>query len=214
MYFFVFSLLLGIVLGLIQIKFKLAELAKENASLKQTLDTQAQTIEKISDTIQIKQVPNKQESKLVYSYEQNNQQHFYIVREILKNKSNNAFISSKEYEFANEDLYTSKTEARLFYDNKVANSSYINKNSVLEYELYIVNNLFHVTQIRNSLGDVSMDGAKRYLLINNEGKEQIDGRNFEFFALRQASDKMSKKPDTKASFIGTKNSFLDGDYKD
>ena len=210
--FFIFFL----TIRLLQVKFRLKELTKENNSLKETLNSQPQRIEKIIDTIQITQVPAKLEFTLTGAIEQNNQQHYYIVKEIIKNKSSNVAISSKEYEFANENLYTSKTEARLFYDNKLDSSSNNDENSILEYELYIANNVFYDTKIRDSSRDVSIDGIKRYLLIDNLGKDQIDARNFESFALRAASDIISQKNGNanQATYICTKNSFLDGNYKD
>ena len=73
----------------------------------------------------------------------NNQQHYYIVKEFLKDIINETIISNNEFMFTNQNLYTSKVEARLFYDKKIANLSYNDVNFVLEYELYIVNNVFY-----------------------------------------------------------------------
>lgn len=208
--FFIFFLFIL----LIQLKFKLKKLTKENNSLKQTLDSQPRTLEIITDNIQKQPVPTKLEATLTCTQEQNNQQHYYIVKEIIKNKSNNTFISSKEYEFAKENLYTSKTEARLFYDNKISIHSNKDENSVGEYELYIVNNVFYDVKKLVFESDISTYETKKYLLINSVGKDQTEGRNFESFALRVAAIKMNQKHDSQSSSISTKNSFLDGYYKD
>ncbi len=144
----------------------------------------------------------------------NKLQHYYIVKELKKDKTSKAIFSNNEFEFANQNLYTSKVEARLFYDNKIANLSNNDANSVLEYELYIVNNVFFDAEKIASASDISTDEIKSYLLIDSAGKEQTDGRNFESFALRSASEKMNKKHKSQSTYISTKNSFLDGDYKD
>ena len=50
----------------------------------------------------------------------------------------------------------------------------------------------------------------------NKKRAEADGRNFESFALREASQKMIHKKDDYniSSYFGTKNSFLDGNFKD
>jgi hypothetical protein len=144
----------------------------------------------------------------------NNQQHYYIVKEFLKDIINETIISNNEFMFTNQNLYTSKVEARLFYDKKIANLSYNDVNFVLEYELYIVNNVFYDKDNIASASENSTNDIKKYLLIDSGGEAQTEGRNFESFALRVAANKMNKKHENQANFISTKNSFLDGNYKD
>jgi len=169
-------------------------------------------IEDTSDVIETTSEPIKVE--FTPSQTKNQQQHYYIVKEIIMNKTSNAVVSTFEYEFANTSLYTSKVDARLFYDNKIAIHSNKDENSVVLYELYIVNNVFFDAKKNASAIDISTDEIKTYLLIDGVGKEQADGRNFESFALRAASQKMNQRHDSQSISISTKNSFLDGNYKD
>lgn len=146
------------------------------------------------------------------------QQHYYIVKEIQKDKLSDGIISSNDCKFINKNLYTSKTEALLFYNNQVSNSAN-NHNTILEYELYIVNDVFFDSISRNLSNSVSNDDIKKYLLIDRIGKIQNEGTNFETYALNEASKKMITNDITfqnnnSSNYIRTNNSFLDGNYKD
>jgi hypothetical protein len=143
------------------------------------------------------------------------QQHYYIVKEIIKNKTNNDIHAINEYEFVNENLYTSKAEARLFYNGKISNCSE-EEHFIFEYELHIVNNIFFDAGIYSFINNPTTHHIKTYLLMANKKRAEADGRNFESFALREASQKMiHKKDDNNTSgYFGTKNSFLDGNFKD
>jgi hypothetical protein len=147
--------------------------------------------------------------------ENKKQQHYYIVKETIKNKINNDIQSTNEYEFVNENLYTSKTEARLFYDHKIANCSE-EEHFIFEYELHIVNNIFFDADIHSFRNNLATYQIKTYLLVANKERADADGRNFESFALKEASQKMIRKKDTnnQIGYFGTKNSFLDGNFKD
>lgn len=158
------------------------------------------------------------------------QQHYYVVREIVKDRTSKDIISTKEYEFINEDLYKSKTKARLFYDSKIQEKFGDNDDlkEISEYELYIVNDIFFD---KNYSIHTKTDQEKKYdfikyLLLDIKGKEQIDGKKFESFVLRNSSKKPYKilesdvqptntnDSDNQVTFISTKNSFLYGNYKD
>ncbi len=71
-----------------------------------------------------------------------------------------------------------------------------------EYELYIVN------------GKMLPINQKKYLLIDNSGNEQTEGRKFESFILSQFANALRLNNNHSNSSIATKNSFLDGNYKD
>jgi hypothetical protein len=158
------------------------------------------------------------------------QQHYYIVKEIVKDRISKDIISSKEYEFVNEDLYKSKTEARLFYDSKIQEKfeDTDDLKEISEYELYIINDIFFD---KNYSIDTKTNQEKKYdftkyLLIDSKGKEQTDGKKFESFVLRNSSKKPYKilesdvqptttnDSDNQVTFISTRNSFLYGNYKD
>jgi len=158
------------------------------------------------------------------------QQHYYVVREIVKDRTSKDIISTKEYEFINEDLYKSKTEARLFYDSKIQEKfgDTDDLKEISEYELYIINDIFFD---KNYSIHTKTDQEKKYdfikyLLLDSEGKEQTDGKKFESFVLRNSSKKPYKisesdvqptntnDSDNQVTFISTRNSFLYGNYKD
>lgn len=140
----------------------------------------------IEDTIDIiEPTPMPIKVEFTPSPTKNEQQHYYIVQEIIMNKISNAVVSTIEYEFANTNLHTSKVESRLFYDNKIAILSNNDANSIIEYQLYIANNVFFDAKKNASTSDISTDEIKTYLLIDGAGKVQTDGRNFESFALSE-----------------------------
>jgi hypothetical protein len=150
-------------------------------------------------------------SEYVTNQNENKQQYYYVVKEIVKNKIHNSILSSNEYSFVNENLFSSKTEARLYYDSKVENQSIHEENNINEYELYIINDVFYDSSV-----EASSNHVKKYLLIDNKGREQIEGRNFESFVLNKFSNKImqSNRDNNQGFFINTKNSFLEGKYKD
>lgn len=129
---------------------------------------------------------------------------YYIVKETVKTILDNAVISINEDEFHNKNLFTSKSDARLYYDQKIEESmtNKATKAVFAEYELYIVN------------GKMLSINHKKYLLINNFGNEQTEGRKFESFILSQFANALRLNNNPSNSSISTKNSFLDGDYKD
>ncbi len=178
-------------------------LSKEKVEL--IIEDTIDVTETIHESVAVEFLPNETKNK---------QQHYYIVKEIKINKTNDSIVSTSEYEFANQDLYTSKVESRLFYDKKIATHSNKDENSVAEYELYIVNNVFYDVINTTVFSNDSTNGIKRYLLIDTKGKDQPEGRNFETFALRAVANRMNKKNANQGDHISTKNSFLDGDYKD
>ena len=166
---------------------------------------------------QIAAETNTEYNKLLNIDDDIKQQHYYIVKEIKKDKLNNTIISNKDYNFINNNLYTSKTESLHFYNNKVSESS--NENVILEYELYIVNDVFFDSISRGLSNSVSNDDIKKYLIIDRMGKFQNEGTNFETYALNEASKKMITNDITfqnnnSSNYIRTNNSFLDGNYKD
>lgn len=184
------------------ISFKNSELKdKMELLIEDTIDV----TETIHEPVAVEFIPNETKNK---------QQHYYLVKEIKINNTNDSTVSTIEYEFANPDLYTTKVESRLFYDSKISIHSNKDENSVAEYELYIVNNVFYDVTNTTLLNNDSKDGIKRYLLIDNKGKDQPEGRNFETFALRAVANRMNKRNANQGDHICTKNSFLDGDYKD
>lgn len=184
------------------ISFKNSELKdKVELLIEDTIDVTETILEHVA--VEFKPVETK-----------NKQQHYYIVKEIKMNKTNDSIVSTTEYEFANQDLYTNKVESRLFYDNKISIHSNKDENSVAEYELYIVNNVFYDVANSTFLNNDYKDGIKRYLLIDTKGIDQPEGRNFETFALRAVASRMNKRNSIQINHISTKNSFLDGDYKD
>ncbi len=184
------------------ISFKNSEL-KEKVEL--LIEDTIDVTETIHENVAVEFLPNEIKNK---------QQHYYIVKEIKINKKNDSIVSTTEYEFANQDLYTSKVESRLFYDNKISTHSNKDEISVAEYELYIVNNVFYDVINTTVFSNDSTNGIKRYLLIDNKGIDQLEGRNFETFALRAVASRMNKRNAKQVNHISTKNSFLDGDYKD
>jgi hypothetical protein len=195
---------------LIKVNKKLNSLIDEN-NLRNEAIKDNTNFENATNPIETIQKPIKVE---VAATKKNEQQHYYIVKEILINKNTDAVISTNEYEFVNENILESKVEARLFYDNKIATCSNNDKNSVFEYELYIAKDIFLDDKNFNSISNVSKDGTKKYLLIDSALKTQAEGRDFESFVLRAAANKMNQRHDNQSILITTKNSFLDGIYKD
>ncbi len=129
---------------------------------------------------------------------------YYIVKETIKTILGNSVVSINEDEFHNKNLFTSKADARLYYDKKieVSMTNEATKAMFTEYELYIVN------------GKMLPINPKKYLLIDKSGKEQTEGRKFESFILNQFANDLRLNNNPRNSSISTKNSFLDGDYKD
>lgn len=157
------------------------------------------------------------------------QQHYYIVKEIIKDRINKAIISSKEFEFIDEKIYTAKSNARFFYDSKIQSKNDADDTiEISEYELYIVNDVYFDTDyLTESKKEVNTnDNIIKYLLLDTKGKEQIDGKNFESFVLKNTLIKSSKITESKENpnsknnlhnqefVFSTRNSFLDGNYKD
>lgn len=207
-----FIVVLVLIIRLIKVNRNLKGFSKENNSQKKIINSNSLNIidSATEPIISVKLTP-------IYIQPEYKQQHYYIVKEILINKTTDIVISTNEYEFANENLHISKTEARLFYDNKIATCPNKDKNSVFEYKLYIANDIFFDAKNFNSISNVSKNEIKKYLLIDSAGKTQTEGRDFESFALSASANKMNKKPydiNNQVGYITTKNSFLDGNYKD
>lgn len=141
-------------------------------------------------------------------------QHYYLVKEIVQNKLTHSIISVKEYVFASPNLHKSKEEARLFYDNKITIHPKNDEYAKFLYELFLVNNVFFDAKETISGTSNSSNNIKSYLLIDSEGKIHQDGRNFEYFVLSTAAKKMNEANEVFQSSVKTKNSFLDGNYKD
>ena len=130
--------------------------------------------------------------------------HYYIVKEIIINA--NDTVATNEHEFIDKTIHKSKLAARLFFDNKkkdIKRMSVIEKseNSLIKLELYLV---------RNS----NLEQNKQYLLIDSAGKEHIENRKIESLLLSATGTNKSANKNSNHASIDTKNSFLDGDYKD
>ena len=132
--------------------------------------------------------------------------HYYIVKEIIVSLDGLTTIDEKEYEFYNNTMYNNKIEARLFFDSKTTEiaemlSSDKPENTQTKLEVYLV---------RNS----NLVEHQKHLLIDSNGVENIENRGLESFLLSSMGANKRASTNSDENFISTKNSFLDGDYKD
>ena len=129
--------------------------------------------------------------------------HYYIVKEI--EVSLGGFISTdeKEHKFYDHTMYISKVKARLFYDDKIAKMLLLSEpiDTQTKLELYLV---------RNS----NLVQNQKHLLIDSHGIEHIENKKLESFLLSSIGSNKGVNTNSNKDAIYTKNSFLDGDYKD
>ena len=135
--------------------------------------------------------------------------HYYIVKELVLNKDDLSVISEMESEFSNLEMVYTKILATKFYDDMLIsikdfeNGIDIEKSTKTVFEFYLVRN-----------ADLVID--KRYLLKTSDGFYDQEVEKLEEFLLSTLH--LNKKPynfnSSNETFITTKNSFLDGSYKD
>lgn len=129
--------------------------------------------------------------------------HYYIVKEIVQSIDGLNTIHQQEHKFSEGEMYHNKIEARLFYDNKHEEILMSNKseNTNTKLELYL---------IRNS----DLIQEQKILLIDSNGVENIENKKLESFLLSSMGTNKIRVNNNYENSISTKNSFLDGDYKD
>ena len=126
--------------------------------------------------------------------------HYYIVKELVLNKDDLSVISEMHY---------TKIIANKFYDDMLIsikdfeNGIYIEKSTKTVFEFYLVRN-----------ADLVID--KRYLLKTSDGFYDQEVEKLEEFLLStlQLNKKSNNFNTSNETYITTKNSFLDGNYKD
>ena len=141
-----------------------------------------------------------------------NQPNYYIVKETKADVIANTIFNSKEYIFSDEDFLKSKSDARLFYDAKVADESKNDVDCLTYFEIYIINNILpsnYSTDINNNDGEIKM-----YLLVDMKGNIVKEGKDFETFVIQKITQAAIQNQIINKSTYTTKNSFLDGNYKD
>ena len=129
--------------------------------------------------------------------------HYYIVKEIITSVDCTTTIIEKEYEFNKGDMYNNKIEARLFYDNKMQEIVVLKSatDKKINLELYLIRHSNLVLE-------------KKYLLIDANGREDVENKKLESFLLSSMGANKNANTVSNAESICSKNSFLDGDYKD
>ena len=135
--------------------------------------------------------------------------HYYIVKELVLNKDDLSVISEMESEFSNLEMHYTKIVANKFYEDMLI--------SIKEFENGIDNvkntkTIFEFYLVRNT--DLVSD--EKYLLKNSDGFYDQEVEKLEEFLLSTLH--LNIKPynfnSSNKINITTKNSFLDGNYKD